>query len=433
VPLISVVLPVVDGVRSLDRAVASLRTQTFADWELLAVDDASTDGAAARLAALAATDRRVRVFRHPTKRGPAAARNTALAAARGELVAYLGGDDEFYPDHLGRVREWRGRADVLLFQCDPAEEGDGPPRGTTAAGPPATALPGIVHRRALLARSGYFRELLDGEPGRDQQDLWARFAAAGATFVTVPHASGRTGDRGWVRPAAGGLPSPVGEVEVRVGERRARVRIATGEAWRARAVFERGEYAGLPARALRDPPAVVDVGANVGLFALYAKLVYHPAAVVHCFEPFPPSVELLRQNVAPFAGVTVHPVGLADADGAADLLLHPTNSGANSTRADLVRAPAGRVRVAVRDAAAVWDELRLGEVDVLKIDTEGAEVAILTALGPRLARARVVMAEYHTAADRRRIDALLPDHVLFGLTVHGPQFGVARYVRADLV
>jgi FkbM family methyltransferase len=421
VPVISVVLPVHNGAASLDRALASLRTQTFADWELLAVDDASTDDTAARLAAAAAADARVRVFRHPTRRGPAAARNTALAAARGEWVAYLDDGDAFYPDHLGRVCEWRGRADVLVFRCDPVEGGDGPP--PVSRTPPA--LPDVVHRRALLARSGYFPELLDGDPGRPWEDLWHRFGAAGATIATVAHASGRAGP-------AGGLPSPVGGVEVCVGRQRAHVWIATGEAWRVRAVFERGEYAGIPARALRDPPVVVDVGANVGLFALYAKLVYHPAAVVHCFEPYPPSVELLRRNVAPFAGVTVHPVGLADADGEVDLLLHPTNSGANSTRPDLVHVPAGRARVTVRDAAAAWDQLGLGEVDVLKIDTEGAEAAILKALGTRLGRVRVVMAEYHTAADRRRIDALLPGHVLFGMTVHSPQLGVARYVRADL-
>jgi glycosyltransferase involved in cell wall biosynthesis len=82
-------MPVYNGTRFLDRAVASVRAQTLADWELLAVDDASADGSAELLDRLATADPRVRVFRHATNRGQAAARNTALAAAGGEWVAYL--------------------------------------------------------------------------------------------------------------------------------------------------------------------------------------------------------------------------------------------------------------------------------------------------------------------------------------------------------
>ncbi len=88
-PAVSVVMPVFNGSAFLDRAVVSLRAQTFTDWELLAVDDASTDDSAARLDALAAADSPIQVFRHSANRSQAAARNTALRAARGELIAYL--------------------------------------------------------------------------------------------------------------------------------------------------------------------------------------------------------------------------------------------------------------------------------------------------------------------------------------------------------
>ena len=91
------------------------------------MDDASTDDSAARLDALAATDPRVRVFRHPTNRGQAAARNTALAIAQGQLIAYLDQDDEFYPDHLARVCDLGTQADVFLFRYDLVEEREGHP------------------------------------------------------------------------------------------------------------------------------------------------------------------------------------------------------------------------------------------------------------------------------------------------------------------
>jgi FkbM family methyltransferase len=232
---------------------------------------------------------------------------------------------------------------------------------------------------------------------------------------------------------ARGLPSPIGTVELKVRGQRYLLQIASGEAWLAKEIFERHEYGGVPPGVLRDAPIVVDIGANIGAFAVYAKLLYHQAASIHCFEPYPPNVELLRKNVASFPGVTVHPVGLGTTDGEAELLLHPDNSGANSTRTDMVKNPVGRVKIPIRNAGAVWDELGLAEVDVLKLDAEGAEVAIMEALGPRLERVRCIMLEYHTAEDRRRVDALLPRHALFGMSFHDLRRGVLKYIRDDLV
>ena len=94
-------------------------------------------------------------------------------------------------------------------------------------------------------------------------------------------------------PAASGFPSKIAQVAVQIGGEKYIVAIPIGETWRARQVFERGEYGRLPAGVLRTPPVVVDVGANVGTFAVYAKLAYHRGAAVHCFEPYPPAVGLL--------------------------------------------------------------------------------------------------------------------------------------------
>jgi FkbM family methyltransferase len=453
-PSITVVMPVYNGAPFVRRAVASLAAQTFADWELLAVDDASADGSVAILEELAA-DPRVRVLRHPANRGPAAARNTALAAAGGELVAYLDCDDEFYPDHLARAHDHRGRADVLLFRYDLVEERPGHPgfSGVSTYDPAARrdflfaetiAVPlGVVHRRSLLDRVGGFDERL----WRDEDgDLWRRFARAGATFTAVPHRSGRyhvradslarTGPPPAARPAGpggfvGGLPTPVVSVELRVRGERYSVQIPGGEAGTVPQVFERHEYGGVRPGWLRTRPTVIDVGANVGTFALYAVLALG-ASAVHCFEPYPPTVELLRRNVAPFPGMAVHPFGLGPADAEADLLIDPRCAVCNSLCPELVPSPAARVRVPIRDAGAAWDELGLEEVDVLKLDAEGAEVGILGALGPRLGQTRVVMVEYHAPDDRRRIDALLSGHVLFGASVHDLHLGVVKYVRADL-
>ncbi|HEV3436529.1 MAG TPA: FkbM family methyltransferase, partial [Gemmata sp.] len=391
-PTLTVVMPVYNGVRFLARAIESLRAQTFSDWELLAVDDASTDDSATLLDQFAKSDRRIRVFRHQTNRGPSAARNTALGAVRGKLIAYLDCDDEFYADHLAHALDLLESADVFLFKYDLVEEREGTPGyGTTTTYDPSTrsqfmltetiAVPlGVMHRHELIGRVGGFNEKL----WRDEDgDLWRRFAQAGARFTIVPHKSGRYHVRTDSLARTGkatmprGLPSPIGTVEIKIRGQRHLLQISTGEAWLAQEIFERHEYGGIPPGVLREAPIVVDIGANIGAFALYVKLLYHQAALIHCFEPYPPNVELLRQNVAPFPGVTVHPVGLGADDRQAELLLHANNSGANSTRPDLVPNPIGRVRILIRNAGVMWDELGLAEVDVLKIDAEGAEVEIL--------------------------------------------------------
>lgn len=95
---VSILLPIYNRAHTLPRCLASIRAQTFQDWELIAVDDGSHDGSAG----LIAGDPRFRLLRHAVNRGAAAARNTALAAADGEFVALIDSDDEWLPAKLER-------------------------------------------------------------------------------------------------------------------------------------------------------------------------------------------------------------------------------------------------------------------------------------------------------------------------------------------
>jgi teichuronic acid biosynthesis glycosyltransferase TuaG len=99
-PLISVVMPVHNGAATLNRAIESVEAQTFPDWELLVVDDASTDNCGEALKAWADKDSRIRPFSIKENGGPSVARNIALRHARGEFIAYLDHDDEYYRDYL---------------------------------------------------------------------------------------------------------------------------------------------------------------------------------------------------------------------------------------------------------------------------------------------------------------------------------------------
>ncbi len=101
-PLVSVVTPVHNGAAFIRETIASVQAQTWGDWELLVVDDASEDDSAEVVEALAAEDERIRLFRLERNGGAAVARNTAIAAARGRYIAFLDGDDLWLPHKLDR-------------------------------------------------------------------------------------------------------------------------------------------------------------------------------------------------------------------------------------------------------------------------------------------------------------------------------------------
>jgi glycosyltransferase involved in cell wall biosynthesis len=100
-PLVSVVLPVRDQAASLGAAIESVQAQRYPSWELLVVDDGSADRTPEVLEEYAG-DTRVRIFRQEP-RGVSAARNRALEAATGSIVAYLDADNLWYPHFLGVV------------------------------------------------------------------------------------------------------------------------------------------------------------------------------------------------------------------------------------------------------------------------------------------------------------------------------------------
>lgn len=104
-PVISVVMPVYNAARFLRDAVNSVLTQTFADFELIAVDDGSTDQSRDILESLAATDRRIRIISRANT-GIVGALNDGLAVARGEFIARMDADDLSLPIRFERQLTW---------------------------------------------------------------------------------------------------------------------------------------------------------------------------------------------------------------------------------------------------------------------------------------------------------------------------------------
>lgn len=96
---VSVIMPVLNRIDSIEAAVRSVLNQTYSRWELVVVDDGSDDGTLELVQRLVATDSRITVVRNPG-RGVSSARNTGLRIASGDVVAFLDSDNEWTPRFL---------------------------------------------------------------------------------------------------------------------------------------------------------------------------------------------------------------------------------------------------------------------------------------------------------------------------------------------
>lgn len=100
-PLISVVIPTYNRAHLLSRAVRSVLRQTWSNFELIIVDDASTDGTAQIVGTF--NDPRIFYIRRKNNGGSSATRNAGIKAARGKYLAFLDDDDEYLPEYLSAV------------------------------------------------------------------------------------------------------------------------------------------------------------------------------------------------------------------------------------------------------------------------------------------------------------------------------------------
>jgi glycosyltransferase involved in cell wall biosynthesis len=101
-PHVSVILPVHNGVAHLREAVQSIRDQTFSDFELLIIDDASTDCTTQLIAQLSKEDKRIRTLRHHTQMGVTASLNEGFTNTQSPFIARMDADDRCSPHRLAR-------------------------------------------------------------------------------------------------------------------------------------------------------------------------------------------------------------------------------------------------------------------------------------------------------------------------------------------
>jgi glycosyltransferase involved in cell wall biosynthesis len=147
-PRVSVVLPTFNRRATLERATRSVLDQTYANLELIVVDDGSTDGTDGLVALL--NDPRLRYLRLPGRSGPARARNAGIRESTGALIAFQDSDDEWLPEKLA--------LQVAALQRAPATVGL-MAGSYWLVGPEGRRL---IRSDALIAGGDYDEDLLHG-------------------------------------------------------------------------------------------------------------------------------------------------------------------------------------------------------------------------------------------------------------------------------
>lgn len=201
-PRISILMPVRNEAAFLPAALKSLTQQSLRDWELIAVDDGSSDNTPAILAMAARMDHRIRVIRRDGG-GLVAALNCGLAACRAPLLARMDGDDICHPKRLELQATYLDtHIDTGLVACNFRHF----PRNTLKQGllyyetwqnalvnheliqrdlfvESPFVHPSIMTRRGLIEAAGGYRDCGWAE----DYDLWLRMAYMGIRFTRVPY------------------------------------------------------------------------------------------------------------------------------------------------------------------------------------------------------------------------------------------------------
>jgi len=115
-PKISIIIPVYNVKEYLRRCFDSIRDQTFSSYEVIVVDDGSTDGSGLLCDELGARDARIRIL-HQENGGLSAARNAGLAQATGEYIAFVDSDDYVMPEFLERLVKTAEAQDADIVMC----------------------------------------------------------------------------------------------------------------------------------------------------------------------------------------------------------------------------------------------------------------------------------------------------------------------------
>jgi glycosyltransferase involved in cell wall biosynthesis len=189
---VTFVIPCYNSTEWLHECLQSLVMQSVTAWEAVVVDDGSTDAGCVARIAEGMRDNRIRVIRHAQNRGPSAARNTGVAAARTELVVSVDSDDKLVPDHLEQTLHAAAEHDADAVFGDFQYFGAIGELVRTRVPSPTEILlqmplasSGMLMKKSLWERLGGFDEAFPLRLGREDIEFYIRLFNAGAYVIHV--------------------------------------------------------------------------------------------------------------------------------------------------------------------------------------------------------------------------------------------------------
>lgn len=191
-PLVTVITATYESEGFIADTIASVQAQSLDDWELLVADDASSDRTAAIVAAAAAEDPRIRLFRLERNCGVARARNVALAAARGRFVAFLDGDDLWLPQKLEQqVAFMQGQDAAVAYTAYRRIDEAGRRVGRLISVPPQLSYRKLMQNTAIATLTAMVDTAKTGpirmtEARRDDYILWLSLLRRGFVAHGLP-------------------------------------------------------------------------------------------------------------------------------------------------------------------------------------------------------------------------------------------------------
>lgn len=167
-------------------------------------------------------------------------------------------------------------------------------------------------------------------------------------------------------------------------------------------VFVDGDYD----ISVRNPKTIIDIGANIGTYCLYASRKY-PNAKIYSYEPSRNTFEMLSENIKNNnnSGVKVYRLGVADREGKG-ILYSVAASGLSSLLIN--REGSSQEKVDLTTLKKIFEKKRIRKCDILKIDCEGGEYEILFSLPDAIfAKIKNIILEYHDKVKNHNHDELV--------------------------
>ena len=180
--MVSIIVPVYNAAKYIEKTIEMVSKQTYKDWELILVDDASTDGSADLIDEIIASQgKRIRLIRKSVNEGAAAARNSGIDASAGRYIAFLDADDVWLPEKLDKQIAFMERTGAA-FSFHSYEFGDeeANPTGRVVRAPKTLSFRQALSRTVIFTTTVMFdTEKIDMEiihmpqvPSEDTATWW---------------------------------------------------------------------------------------------------------------------------------------------------------------------------------------------------------------------------------------------------------------------